>query len=262
MFLFYFTPNSVEIVTYGTLVFTLLTVLITINYIDRFQQSKIISSRLTAQGFFSNIGTNYNTHFDLSAEEKIVSTIEEALLPFAETKFKTLVSDLIVLYADAWITRNPKILQKYSTKKVYTQLKNRIDYDLEHNVKPIIKDLSISNTFITNYYTDKNFEYIDTVVNIRTTMYSIDSNNNVIDGNDASIEKFQIKLTLMLSSNVREDFFTYAIPVTTCVKCGEILQLDANGYCDSCDMPIQNGSSHWVISKISIDIEDNTEHFF
>lgn len=164
---------------------------------------------------------------------------------FTVDKFKTYIDNVFVQITSSVMTKTLDNVKHFMSDNVYKMYFNKINELNEKNFTQIYDELNVKETNIISTKVENETMIIEVELISRYMDYLIDSNGNLVRGdNTCRVEKsnrliFEKKATVNENKSAR-----------TCPGCGSNIDVNANGKCPYCGTIYDLENKDWILTSI------------
>lgn len=171
--------------------------------------------------------------------------IEKIDPSFTEETFKSKVNNIFVLLYSSVMNKDIKRVDHFISDDIFNEYSLKIEKLKNNNHIQMYDQLNVKSTKIKNV--DISDEKIVITVELisRALDYIMDSNGNIIKGNDKNRIELEHILILEKTRNAKQQAIA-----RKCPSCGANMDVNYSGECEYCGSIYNNEDYDWILTSI------------
>ena len=193
-----------------------------------------------------------NTSFGGAADmpQSIESQIKAKDPDFSSEKFLSWAEEVFMTLQDAWTKREWKLIRPFECEALFNKHSKQLDEYIRNNTINVVERICVNKSYISNYSTDNQYEYLTVYMKTRMNDYVIDATTKQVVKGDKDREFFtNYNLKFMRSLGVKTTVNS-GKSTTNCPNCGAPTQITSAGECEYCGSVITTGQHDWVLCDL------------
>ena len=206
-----------------------------------------------------------NNNTNLSKPDRtveIAGIIKERDVNFTDNDFIAYAKEVYTDVQYASCERNYYPVQAVVHSDFYDKRNEIAERQIAEGIVPHIDRLAVENGYLTSYRRDKEFEYIEMILESSLIDYQVKEDTGALINGDMSKRNKKIySITFMRDKKAKTPDSGSASRAFNCPQCGGTMNNAANfGICPYCGSSVKSGEYGWVLYDMRIAISSSPDN--